>query len=99
MSKTKYIRSEILSSIQNLPQESLGELVNFIDYLKFKNSSKPNQDNQNIPAKEGNLTTKITPEENEQIIEEILTEVGDSIPSLSDYAVSRAGIYEDHPIS
>ncbi len=97
MSKAKYIRSEILLSIQNLPQDSLGELVNFIEYLQFKNSSKQHQGNQNIREAEVNLTTKITPEESEQIIEEILTEVGDSIPSLSDYAVSRAGIYEDHP--
>lgn len=97
MSKAKYIPEDILSSIQSLPQESLGELVNFIEYLQFKNSSKPNKDNQNIPAKEVNITTKITPSESEQIIEEILTEVGDSISSLSDYAVSRAGIYEEHP--
>ena len=97
MSKAKYNSEEILSSIQSLPQESLGELVNFIEYLQFKNSSKPNQDTQNISAVEENLTTKITPEKSEQIIEEILTEVGDSIPSLSDYAVSRAGIYEEHP--
>ena len=93
MSKAKYIRSEILSSIQKLPEESLGELVNFIEYLQFKNSPKQNSDNQNIPAEEENSITKITPEESEQIIEEILTKVGDSIPSLSDYAVSRAGIY------
>jgi hypothetical protein len=97
MSKAKYIRSEILSSIEKLPEDSLGELVNFIEYLQYKNSLKLNQDNQNISAKEVNRATKITPEESEQIIEEILTEVGDSIPSLSDYAVSRDGIYEDHP--
>jgi hypothetical protein len=95
MSKAKYIPEEILSSIEKLPEDSLGELVNFIEYLQYKNSLKPNQDNQNISAKEVNRTTKITPEESEQIIEEILTEVGDSIPSLSDYAVSRAGIYSN----
>jgi hypothetical protein len=93
MSKAKYIPEEILSSIQKLPEDFLGELVNFIEYLQYKNSLQPNQDNQNISAKEVNRTTKITPEESEQIIEEILTEVGDSIPSLSDYAISRAGIY------
>ena len=80
MSKAKYNSEEILSSIQNLPEEYLGELVNFIEYLQHKNSSKANQDTQNISAVEENLTTKITPEKSEQIIEEILTEVGDSIP-------------------
>ena len=87
MSKAKYIPEEILKSIQKLPEESLGELVNFIEYLKFKSSSKQKQN-----VKEN----KMTLEESEQILEEILTEVGESIPSLSDHAVSRAGIYEDH---
>ncbi len=95
MSQAKYIRSEILSSIQSLPQESLDELVNFIEYLKFKNSSQQNQDYQKFQAKEVNTTTKITPEESEQIIEKILTEVSDSIPSLSDYAISRYGVYSN----
>lgn len=38
MSRAKYIPEEILSSIQKLPQDSLGELVNFIEYLQYKNS-------------------------------------------------------------
>ncbi|HEY9772136.1 MAG TPA: DUF2281 domain-containing protein [Coleofasciculaceae cyanobacterium] len=45
MSKAKYIPEEILSSIQKLPEESLGELVNFIEYLQFKNSLKQNLHN------------------------------------------------------
>ncbi|MGL4882194.1 MAG: DUF2281 domain-containing protein [Waterburya sp.] len=97
MSQAKYIPEEILSFIQKLPPDSLEELVHFIEYLQFKNRSKPYQDNQNSQKSQINLETKLTPEESEQIIEEILTEVGDSTPSLSDYAVSRAGIYEDHP--
>ncbi len=91
MSRAKYIPEEILLSIQKLPQDSLGELVNFIEYLQYKNSLTSNRERQNIQEE------KITSEESEQIIEEILTEVGEDIPSLSDYAVSRAGIYEEHP--
>lgn len=93
MSKAKYIPEEIFSSIQKLPEESLGELVNFIEYLQFKN----NRDSEPIQEQEIEAKTKITAEESKELIEEILIEVGDSIPSLSDYAVSRAGIYEDHP--
>jgi hypothetical protein len=89
MSRAKYIPEEILLSIQKLPQDSLGELVNFIEYLQYKNSLTPKRDHQNIQEE------KITSEESEQIIEEILTEVGEDIPSLSDLAVSRAGIYEE----
>lgn len=97
MSKVKYIPEEILLSIQKLSEESLVELVNFIEYLQYKNSSKQSQDYQKFQAPEGNLTTKtkITPEESERIIEEILMEIGDSIPSLSNHAISRAGIYSN----
>ena len=95
MSKTKYNSEEILSSIQSLPEESLGELVNFIEYLQFKNSLGRNKNNQNIQKTKNNREIKITAEKSEQIIEKILIEVGDLIPSLSDYAVSRTGIYSD----
>lgn len=97
MSKAKYIPEEILSSIQKLPESSLGELVNFIEYLQFKNSDHNNRESLNITVTQTKPKTEITLQQSEEIIEEILTEVGDSVPSLSDYAVSRAGIYEDHP--
>lgn len=40
MNKAKAIPEEILSSIQKLPQDSLDELANFIEYLQYKNSLK-----------------------------------------------------------
>lgn len=91
MSRVKAIPEEILLSIQNLPQESLGELVNFIEYLQYKNSLKKNRDSQTVREQE----ITITVEESEELIEQMLTEIGDSLPSLSDYAVSRAGIYSN----
>jgi len=33
----------------------------------------------------------------EQVADELAAYVGSNAPILSDYAVSRAGIYEDHP--
>ena len=97
MNTAKIIPEEILSSIQNLPQESLRELANFIEYLQYKNSLTKNRDLQNIHGQKIDAKTTITPETTEELIEEMLREIGDSIPSLSDYAVSRAGIYEEHP--
>ena len=91
MSRVKAIPEEILLSIQNLPQESLGELVYFIEYLQYKNSLKKNRDSQTVREQE----ITITVEESEELIEQMLTEIGDSLPSLSDYAVSRAGIYSN----
>lgn len=80
-------REHIWLSIQNLSPESLAELVNFIDYLHYKN--KPQQQDEE--------TNFMTSQESDLIIQEILTEMGGNISSLSDYAVSRAGIYEEHP--
>lgn len=33
----------------------------------------------------------------DQLADELTVSLGPNVPSLSDYAVSRAGIYEDHP--
>jgi antitoxin ParD1/3/4 len=33
----------------------------------------------------------------DQLTDELTTSLGPHVPSLSDYAISRAGIYEDHP--
>ena len=93
MSKAKYIPEDILSSIEKLPQESLGELVNFIKYLQDKNHRKNQGDSQSIQEEEMEVKTQITASESEDLIEQILTEVGEDIPSLSDYVVSRTGIY------
>ncbi|MDJ0716194.1 MAG: hypothetical protein QNJ54_18520 [Prochloraceae cyanobacterium] len=97
MTTIKAIPEEILLLIQNLPQESLRELAIFLEYLQYKNSLKKNQDNKTIQEPEIEAKTTITASESEKIIEEMLREVSNSLPSLSDYAVSRASIYEDHP--
>ena len=76
----------IIKSIEKLPPESLLELAQFIDYLQYKNQQQT-------------LTNKqpITLEDSEQLTEELLQEIGNNLPNLSDYAVSRAGIYDEHP--
>lgn len=33
----------------------------------------------------------------DHLADELTVSLGPNVPSLSDYAVSRAGIYEDHP--
>lgn len=97
MSRVKAIPEEILLSIQNLPQESLTELANFLEYLQYKNSLKKNRDSKNIREQEIEAEITITASESEELIEQMLTEIGDSLPSLSEYVVSRASIYQEHP--
>lgn len=83
MQITTNLSQIIWASIEKLSPESLEELVNFIDYLNYKNQ------HETLTIK----TSTISPTESDFIIEEILTEVNNSLPSLSDYAVSRGSIY------
>lgn len=81
------IPAKVWISIQKLPPESLKELIDFIEDLNQKNISETQ-----VPD-----NSTITSDESDRIIEEIFTEISDSLPYLSDYAMSRAGIYEEHP--
>jgi hypothetical protein len=36
-------RKQIIESIQTLPEESLAELINFVDYLRYKSTEKQSQ--------------------------------------------------------
>ena len=86
MTTPTYNKDKIIKCLEKLPQESLLELAQFIEYLQDKNQ-RPSQENREL----------LTLEQSEQLTEELLAEIGDNLPSLSDYAVSRAGIYEEHP--
>jgi len=41
--------------------------------------------------------TELTDVEFEAVADELTESLGSNVPTLSDYAVSRAGIYGDHP--
>ena len=86
MNTTTYSKDKIIKCLEKLPQQSLLELAQFIEYLQYKNQR------QSLKNRE-----QITLEQSEQLTEELLAEIGENLPSLSDYAVSRAGIYEEHP--
>jgi hypothetical protein len=85
MNTLTYDTETIIKSIKKLPQESLLELAQFINYLAYKNQQKILTNQQPISL-----------EETEKLTEELLAEIGDELPYLSDYAVSREGIYEEH---
>ena len=36
-------RKQIIESIQALPEESLAELINFVDYLRYKSTGRQSQ--------------------------------------------------------
>ena len=36
-------REQIIQSIKTLPEESLAELINFVNYLRYKSTEKPSR--------------------------------------------------------
>ena len=85
---TKTIKKRINATLDQLNSEELTLVENLLSqitsYLKV-----------NKTQVEEIETSTLTPTESDSLIEQMLTEVGEFAPTLSDYAVSRAGIYED----
>lgn len=80
-------RQQIFEVINTLPDDLIIELAEFIDYLQYK-SAKESKNEKNDSIEEFDRLA-------DQLVDEYEKIAGD-IPPLSDYAVSRAGIYEDH---
>jgi len=80
---------QIFEIINTLPDDLVVELTKFIDYLQYK------------LVKEGREGKKQSLEEFNQLADRLADEyeelAGNRVLQLSDYAISRDGIYEDHP--
>ena len=67
------------------------------DFVKFLTW----QETQEDQSGRGEINMEISDQEFEtladQLADELLNRVGSNVASLSDYAVSREGIYEEHP--
>ncbi len=84
----------IIDRLNHLPQSKLYEVLDFVEFLDWQ---KEHQRQLNVLSDE----SEIDDPEFEVLVEDLLSEItnsmGGRIPLLSDQAVSRAGIYEDHP--
>lgn len=80
-------RQQIFEVINNLPDNLISELAEFIDYLQYK-STKESKDEKTESIEEFDRLA-------DELVDEYEKIAGDRVPPLSDYAVSRAGIYED----
>lgn len=89
MDSTSSQRQQIIDTIQVLPNDTLAELQTFVQQLSdrpVKHSLQPQS-----------LDTEYFDQLSKQLTELfVATRLSDSAP-LSDYAVSREGIYGDHP--
>lgn len=88
------IINEIVRKLHDLPDSKIIETLDFVKSLSL---------NQALLDSQGISKDNIVLDDNsfeviaDQLSEELAKLVGNPIPLLSDYGVSRAGIYEDHP--
>ncbi len=75
------LKDTLKKEIDNLNEEQLKQIADFLVSLKAQEKQK-DQDFEAIADK---------------LAEDFKAYVGQDIPKLSDYAVSREGIYEEHP--
>lgn len=83
---------EIVRKLHHLPEMKIVEVLDFVEFLtRSKERSSSEQVNAN--SQENQEFEEIA----DQLADEFTMYVGANVPVLSDYAVSRAGIYEEHP--
>ena len=84
----------IVSKLRYLAKPQLEIVLNFVDFLTWQ--SAPNQS-----SKASDSDAEIGDREFEMLLDELaddfIKSLRGNVPVLSDFAVSREGIYEEHP--
>ncbi|WP_373534846.1 hypothetical protein [Microcoleus sp.] len=84
----------IVSKLRYLGKPQLEVVLNFVDFLTWKSGP-------GLLPRVSDSEAEISDREFEILLDELADEFiknrGVNVPTLSDFAVSRAGIYEDHP--
>lgn len=83
----------IVSKLHHLPQTKLHEVLNFVEFLTWQEERGNSLDMSDRTAEIDDRTFEDLAD---RLADELATNVGANIPLLSDRAVSRAGIYEEH---
>ena len=83
----------IVSKLHDLPSPGLHEVLNFVEFLAWQENriDPPNISKVELEVNNQGFETLA-----DQLADELIECVGENVPLLSDYAVSRAGIYEEH---
>lgn len=84
----------IVNKLRYLGKPQLEVVLNFVDFLTWKSGSGLSSKASDSDAEMGDREFEIILDE---LADEFIKNRGVNVPTLSDFAVSRAGIYEDHP--
>jgi len=85
--------AEILRKLHSLSEVKVLEVLDFVDFLSWNKERLASLPLGNDLLRENEEFEAIA----DCLADEFQMYVGATIPALSDYAVSRAGIYEEHP--
>lgn len=84
---------EIVQKLYSLPKVKILEVLDFVESLAWNNEHLTLQQLENDLIREDEEFEAIA----DQLADEFKMYVEIPVPVLSDYAVSRAGIYEEYP--
>ncbi len=84
---------EIVQKLHNLPDDKILEVFNFVELLTW-NNEQATPPPQMIDGTQNDAAFEMIAD---HLADEFNRYVGTIVPRLSDYAISRAGIYEEHP--
>jgi hypothetical protein len=90
----KPLIDSIVRKLHALPQPKLHEVLNFVEFLTWQEKGGNQLDVGESTAEIDESTFEGLAD---QLADELARSVGTNVPLLSDYAVSCAGIYEEHP--
>ena len=84
----------IVDKLRYLAKPQLEVVLNFVDFLTWKSAPGLLSTVSDSDVEIGDREFEILLDE---LADDSLQNMGVNVPMLSDFAVSRAGIYEDHP--
>ena len=84
----------VVRKLHHLPQPKLYEVLNFLEFLTWQEERWNQLD---IGESAAEINESVFEDIADQLSEELTKNLVTNVPLLSDCAVSRTGIYEEHP--
>jgi hypothetical protein len=84
----------IVSKLRYLAKPQLEVVLNFVDFLTWQSAHCPSSKASDSDAELSDREFEILLDE---LADDFIKSLGSNVPVLSDFAISREGIYEEHP--
>ena len=84
----------IVGKLRYLPKPQLEVVLNFVEFLTWQSASGQSFKASDTDAQIGESEFEMLLDE---LADDFIKSLGGNVPVLSDFAISREGIYEEHP--